>query len=229
MKVLEYMLSLMVVVLLIGSLYILIEINKKSSNFYELENSKINLAMVKHLRIKVDYSVTLAEHSTYLNPQEIQNIENILLKASSNEFYAIHIKSYFMFDDEKVILFDSKKYLKKPSIYRVSKNMLEKLKIYGLDDAQYNNLLLLKDKDFRNKEEFISTVIEHAKLTRDNWTQENIPLLGMNKFALALLETLDESATEMILKEEDITEILKSLNNAYKQYLGVSTRAKFDY
>ncbi len=223
------LLFLILVVLVVG-LFFLKSINQKSTNFYEYEKSKINLTNVKYIQERVDYIATLSQdeerelhrkYSTHLNEEEIEKIEKILDLSKTSDFYDIQINAYMLFDNEKVAQFQSKRFTKLPSHYKVTPYMVNKLQGYGLDDYQHQNLTKLQEQLFTNRAEFVNTVIDRTKLRRSDWLVTNITLLGVGQKESQFLKNIDGNATDVLLEESDIKEIVNALKNAHSTYAGI--------
>ncbi len=230
MKLLDIISKIAIVFAFVSLAFILntlIEIDKKSTTFYELEKSKINLKNVKKIVSKVDYIITYREdknsnifrkYSTLLNDKEIKNIEQFLNLAKQSEFYNIEVIAYMMFDNEKVKLYHSKNYLKVASKYRVSEHLLENLSLNGIDKLQYKNLQKLQDKVYDDKEEFLEIVTDYGKLNKVGWCQKNVPALGLGKNGIKFMSFVKKDSKELLLEEDDITEIKENLTKAYLEY-----------
>ena len=202
-------------------------INAKLINFYEYDNKKINLAQIKYINSRVDYIATLSQdksedmnrkYSTHFDMNEISKIEKILEISKKNDFYDIKIDAYIMFDNEKINLFQSKRYIKLPTNFKVNSHMLNTLKTYGIDDYQYQNLLKLQEQSFTNREDFVNTVIDRAKLKKNDWLITNIALLGVGQKESDFLKNIDSNATQMLLDKNEISTVIDSLKSSYDKY-----------
>ena len=223
------LLLLSILVVVVASLFYLKEINAKVSNFYEYENKKINLKQVKLIQPRIAYVMTLSQdkvedmhrvYSTSLNSEEISKIEKFLELSKQSKFYNIKIYAYMMFDNQKIDLFESKRYIKLPSKYVISQNMLDVLKSYGLDDLQYKNLLQNKSKEFKTRDEFVDFVIDRAKLNRSDWLVAKIISLGVGHKERTFMSKIDINQKELLLNGNE-EEIIDSLKSAYGKYLGI--------
>lgn len=233
MKIIEnvkVLLLLSILVALIFGLFCLKGINEKLLNFYEYENKKINLAGVKLIQPRVDYVVTLSKdksedmnrkYSTKFDLQEVAKLEEFLLLCQESDFYDIKISAYMLFDNEKINLFESKRYVKLPAHYKVNSHMLSTLQTYGIDEYQYQSLVKLTDQVFKSKEEFVNTIIDRAKLKRSDWLTTNIAMLGVGQKEGDFLKNIDSATTEFLITDDDIEEILGALKGAYDNYLGI--------
>ena len=219
-----------IVILLIVITSKLINMESEESQFYEYKNSKINLKQVKKIIPRLEYIITYKEddnidvfrkYTTPLNPKEIKNVENFLYLAQKSEFYNVEVISFMLFDDEKIPLYHSQRFLKSPANYSVNENMLSKLSSYGLDDMQYENLKQLKKKVYNDANVFFEDVISYAKIKRSEWSQENIPKLGLGLNAEKFLSTLSDGVEQRELTKKEILEIVKELKKSYKQYDGI--------
>lgn len=219
----------LILIALIAGLFCLKNINAKVTNFYEYENKKINLAQVKLIQPRIDYIVTLSQdkekdmhrvYSTSLNDEEISKIEKFLELSKHSDFYDIKIYAYMMLDNQKVDLFESKRYIKLPSKYVISQHMLDVLKTYGLDNLQYKNLFKYKSKKFIKKDEFVDFVIDRAKLKRSDWLVAKIISLGLGYKEKVFMSKIAIDETEHLLDDNE-EEIIDSLKSAYGKYLGI--------
>lgn len=223
------LLLLSILIALIAGLFCLKSINLKVTNFYEYENKKINLKQVKIIQPRIDYIVTLSQdkeedmhrvYSTTLNDEEISKVEKFLELSKQSKFYDIKIYAYMMFDNQKVDLFESKRYIKLPSKYTITQHMLDILRTYGLDDLQYNNLFKYKSKEFSKKDEFVDFVIDRAKLKRSDWLIAKIISLGVGYKEKVFMSKIAIDEKEHLLDGNE-EEIIDSLKNAYGKYLGI--------
>ena len=123
-----------------------------------------------------------------------------------------------MFDNEKINLFQSKRYIKLPTNFKVNSHMLNTLKTYGIDDYQYQNLLKLQEQSFTNREDFVNTVIDRAKLKKNDWLITNIALLGVGQKESDFLKNIDSNATQMLLDKNEISTVIDSLKSSYDKY-----------
>lgn len=233
MKLIEnvkLLLLLSILIALVVGLFCLNGISVKLSNFYEYENKKINLAGVEHIQPRIDYVATLSQdkseemhhkYSTQFTPQEIVKIEDILNLTKESDFYDIQINTYMMFDNEKINLFQSKRFVKLPAQYKVNPYMLSTLKTYGIDDYQYQNLLKLTEQVFNNKDEFVNTVIERGKLRKSDWLITNIAILGVGQKEGNFIKNIDNNTSQTLLSDDEIEDIVSSLKNSYENYLGI--------
>jgi len=219
-----------IVILLIVITSKLINMESEESQFYEYKNSKINLKQVKKIIPRLEYIITYKEddnidvfrkYTTPLNPKEIKNVESFLYLAQKSEFYNVEVISFMLFDDEKIPLYHSQRFLKSPANYSVNENMLSKLSSYGLDDMQYENLKQLKKKVYNDANVFFEDVISYAKIKRSEWSQENIPKLGLGLNAEKFLSTLSDGVEQRELTKKEILDIVKELKKSYKQYDGI--------
>jgi len=233
MNFLENLYKVIVLVLLLSisvTTYNLVNQEKHSSNFFEYQDTKINLLQVKKVHPRVSYYATLSSDSIYdinkiysttLNTKEIKNIEKFLKLSKSSEFYNIEIRAFMMFDDQEIELFKSKNYTKFAKTYSINPYLLETLKIYGLDDFQYKNLLKIKDKKYTSKEKFIEDVLSFARMKRSNWSEKNIPILGLGEKGAKFMHNISEDEVENLIDDSKISEILNELNNSQEKYLGI--------
>ncbi|MFA6195986.1 MAG: hypothetical protein WC656_05035 [Sulfurimonas sp.] len=225
-------------ILLLSSIFIttvlgllcLKSIDTKLVNFYEHDNKKINLAQIKYITSRVDYIATLSQdksedmnrkYSTHFDMNEISKIEEILELSKKSDFYDIKIDAYMMLDNEKINLFQSKRYVKLPTNFKVNPHMLSTLKTYGIDDYQYQNLLKLQDQSFTSREEFVNTVIDCAKLRKNDWLITNIALLGVGQKESDFLKNIDSNTTEIVLDKSEISTVINSLKSSYDKYTGI--------
>ena len=205
----------------------LLSIDNKSTNFYSYENVKINLKQVKSMNLRVDYIITYKEddtkdifhkYSTSLDENEIKNIHKFLEEASESEYYNIEMVSYMLFDQQKVELFHSTRYLKLPSNYSVNENLLARLESYGLDDFQYKNLLKLKGKVYTDRAKFYEDVISFAKLKDSQWAKDNIVSLGVDANTAKFLSYLKPEDSENLIIDKEIEKSISELTQAYESY-----------
>lgn len=233
MNILDNLYKVLVLVLLFSitiATYSLVGMNKKGGNFYTYKDTKINLLQVKKIHPRVSYYATLSSDSlpeinklfsTTLNDKEIQNIEKFLKLSQDSEFYNIEIQAFMMFDDQKIELYKSPTYTKYARKYSVNPYLLETLKIYGLDDFQYANLLKIKDKIYTSKEKFLEDVLTYARLKHSHWSEKNIPILGLGEKAAKFMHNVDTNEKENLLDVKGISEILHGLKEANEKYLGI--------
>lgn len=226
----KVLLLLSILATVILGLLCLKAIDTKLVNFYEHDNKKINLAQIKYINSRVDYIATLSQdksedmnrkYSTHFDINEISKIEKILEISKKSDFYDIKIDAYMMFDNEKINLFQSKRYVKLPTNFKVNPHMLSTLKTYGIDDYQYQNLLKLQDQSFTNREDFVNTVIDRAKLKKNDWLVTNIALLGVGQKESDFLKNIDSTTTETILDKSEISTVIDSLKSSYDKYSGI--------
>lgn len=219
--------TVLIMLLLAVVAYTLVQIDKKSTNFYEYQDKKINIKQVKQIVPRVDYIITFKEdknvdifhrYSTILTKHEIANIKKFLELAQKSAYYNVEIVAYMKFDKTNIELFHSKEYLKKPAQYSVDANMLAVLKSYGIDDFQYKNLEKLKEKIYKDSQVFFDEVMAYAKLKKNAWSEKNIPLLGLGDNGIKFMHNVDEEAEELTLNDENIETIVKSLEDAYAEY-----------
>jgi hypothetical protein len=97
--------------------------------------------------------------------------------------------------------------------------MLEVLKNYGIDNYQYNSLMAIKDQKYADKNKFIDDVVRYGKLKKSQWSEENIPNLGIGKEAMNFLS--QTGGEENLLKDEDVTAIIETLAKTYEEYIGI--------
>ncbi len=204
--------------------------SESKTNFYEYQNSKINLLQVKHITPRVSYYATLAEDntedinrkfSTILHKEEIRNIKEFLRLAKNSEFYNIEIVAYMMLDEIEVELYKSDRYFKYAGQYSVNDYLLETLDNYGIDEFQYKNLLALKGKIYTNRDKFVDDVVMYAKLKKGSWTDTNIPELGLGENGIKFMNGVSNEITENHLSDEDINNIISSLEKALNVYEGI--------
>lgn len=226
----KVLLLLSILATVILGLLCLKAIDTKLVNFYEHDNKKINLAQIKYINSRVDYIATLSQdksedmnrkYSTHFDINEISKIEKILEISKKSDFYDIKIDAYMMFDNEKINLFQSKRYVKLPTNFKVNPHMLSTLKTYGIDDYQYQNLLKLQDQSFTNREDFVNTVIDRAKLKKNDWLVTNIALLGVGQKESDFLKNIDSTTAETILDKSEISTVIDSLKSSYDKYSGI--------
>ncbi|MCX6053035.1 MAG: hypothetical protein NTZ60_11085 [Campylobacterales bacterium] len=226
----KVLLLLSILATVILGLLCLKAIDTKLVNFYEHDNKKINLAQIKYINSRVDYIATLSQdksedmnrkYSTHFDINEISKIEKILEISKKSDFYDIKIDAYMMFDNEKINLFQSKRYVKLPTNFKVNPHMLGTLKTYGIDDYQYQNLLKLQDQSFTNREDFVNTVIDRAKLKKNDWLVTNIALLGVGQKESDFLKNIDSTTAETILDKSEISTVIDSLKSSYDKYSGI--------
>ncbi len=201
--------------------------SESKTNFYEYQNSKINLLQVKHITPRVSYYATLAEDntedinrkfSTIFHKEEIHNIKEFLTLAKNSEFYNIEIVAYMMLDDTEVELYKSDRYFKYAGQYSVNDYLLETLDNYGIDKFQYKNLSALKGKIYTDRNKFVDDVVMYAKLKKGSWTDENIPKLGLGKNGIKFMNGVSNEIKENHLRDEDINNIISSLEKALSVY-----------
>ena len=216
----------MLVVLSVG----IFKLNYKGeskTNFYEYKNSKINLLHVKRITPRVSYYATLAEDkaedinrkfSTTFHKKEIQNIREFLTLAKNSEFYNIEIVAYMMLDDTEVELYKSDKFFKYAGQYSVNNYLLNTLDNYGIDEFQYKNLSVLKDKIYTDKNKFVDDVVMYAKIKKGSWADENIPKLGLGKNGIKFMNSVSQELKEKHLQDEDIDNIILNLEKAFNVY-----------
>ena len=216
----------MLVVLSVG-VFSLIDREESKTNFYEYENSKINLLQVKRIIPRVSYYATLAEDkaedinrkfSTIFHKKEIQNIQEFLTLAKNSEFYNIEIVAYMMLDDKEVELYKSDRFFKYAGQYSVNDYLLETLDNYGIDEFQYKNLSAIKGKIYTDKQKFVDDVVMYAKLKKGSWTEENIPKLGLGKNGIKFMNGVSQELKEKHLQEADINNIILDLEKALNVY-----------
>ena len=221
---------LLILVILIVGVTKLVNIEKHESKFYEYNNMKINLAQVKVIRARVDYIITYKEddnidifrkYSTSLNAQEIENIKGFLTLSQKSEFYNVEVETYMLFDKQKVALYHSPRFLKHATTYSVNENLLSKLSAYGLDSFQYKNLEKIKNVVYDDVNKFFDDVISYAKLKKSNWSQENIPKLGLGSNANKFMQNVDMSIPQKSMSDEDIKAIISKMQESYKVYAGI--------
>ena len=222
---------LLIIIFIAGfATYNLIDINKKSTKFYEYEKGKINLLQVSKINPRVEYYATLSQdenldinrkYSTTLNLDEISNIETFLATTKDSEFYNIEINTYMMFDNQRVNIYKSPRYVQLPSHYQVNDYMLSVLKVYGIDEFQYEGLMKLKEKIFEGREKFIDSVISVAKLNRSEWVLKNIPILGLGEKSAEFLTELDSDVKERFLSDSEIKIISEKLHGSYSSYMDI--------
>ncbi len=222
---------LLLIVVIVGfAAFHLNEINQKSTKFYEYEKGKINLLQISKIIPRVEYYATLSQdnkidintkYSTSLNRNEIINIETFLATAKESEFYNIEITTYIMFDDQRVNIYKSPRYIKLPSSYRVNDYMLDILKMYGVDEFQYSALAKLKDKIFEDRDKFLTTVVSVAKLNRSDWVINNVPILGLGEKAAKFSTEMETDIEENQLDSDTISSIMKELDNSYNVYVQI--------
>ena len=200
------------------------------SHFYDNGTEKINLLQVRSIQPRVDYTITLSDdplddmgksYSTVMNTDEIQKITGFIKKAKESRFYRIKIDAYMMFDDKRIGLYSSKEYIKKPDTYRVSRYMLDVLQGYGLDSYQLANLEKLKDESYTNKTAFLNKVLQYGELSKNSWTEENIPLLGLGNKGIEFMRNIDANQSESLIRESDIEEIKASLEASLNRYIEI--------
>jgi len=227
MEILSKVSIVLILVFVIAGVGELVQMNQKAITFYEYQDKKINLKLVKHIVPKVDYIITYKEdknvdifrkYSTTLNEQEIKNIQNFLELAQKSAFYHVEIIAYMKFDDTKIELFHSKQYLKKATEYSVNDSMLSILSSYGIDDFQYNNLAKIKDKIYEDSTAFYEDVVAYAKLKKDTWSEQNIPLLGLGDNGIKFMYNIDKEAEDLMLTQEEISLTSQALKDAYLEY-----------
>ncbi|MCX6075387.1 MAG: hypothetical protein NTW78_00700 [Campylobacterales bacterium] len=228
-KVKLLLLSSILIALIIG-LFRLSGIDEKLTNFYQYDNKKINLTAVKFIQPRVDYVATLSQdkdedfnrkYSTHFDLNEISKIEKFLKLSKQSDFYDIQINAYMMFDNEKINLFQSKRFVKLPSKYKVTPYLIGKLNGYGLDEHQHQNLTKLQEQVFSKKDEFVNTVIERAKLRKSDWLVTNIALMGVGQKESNFLKNIENDTPETLLEKNDIKEIISSLKAVHDNYLGI--------
>ena len=221
---------LLILVILIVGVTKLGNFEKHESKFYEYNNMKINLAQVKVIRARVDYIITYKEddnmnifrkYSTSLNAGEIDNIKGFLSLSQKSEFYNVEVETYMLFDKKKVVLYHSPHFLKHATTYSVNENLLSQLRAYGLDSFQYKNLEKIKDVVYNDVNKFFDDVISYAKLKKSNWSEKNIPKLGLGSNANKFMQNVDMSLPQKSLSDEDIKTIVLKMQESYKVYDGI--------
>jgi len=220
-KTIYYILLLVIlstITYMISNIYSLLE-NK--SNFYEYNNTKINLLQVKKISIRVVYSDSNKHYNAALSEEEIVNIEKFLLQTSKKKFYNIQLSISFNFDNQVIQLYQSPRYLKLPKTYTINPYMLETLQTYGLDAFQYKSLQKLQDKMYKDKKKFVDDVITFARLKRNEWSENHIPLLGLGQDAHKFMQNIQENQKEHTMKVEDINIIILELHKARNKYLRI--------
>ena len=222
--------TLIIAALMLFGVYTLMKIDKKATNFYEVDNKKINIKQVKEIVPKVDYIITYKEdknvdifrkYSTSLNPKEIQNIKQFLELAMASEFYNVEVASYMKFDKRTVELFHSEHYLKKVTNYSVNDELLSTLNSYGIDDFQYKNLEKLKNKVYEDRDTFLNEVTSYAKLRKDAWIERTITTIGLGDNGIKFMKNIDAKTQEQNLTQEGIEIIIDGLQDSYAQYVGI--------
>jgi len=202
-------------------------INKNTKKFYAYDKGKINLQQVKKIHPRVEYYATLSQdknldlykkYSTHFDIDEIDNINSFLATTHNSKFYNIEITAFLLFDNERVNIYRSKRYLKLPSNYTVSDYMLNILKMYGVDDYQYAQLEKLKGQLLASKKEFTAKIVSVAKLNNNDWVVKNVPILGLGEKAAKFLKEIDQEAQENLLSDDEIKTLIEDLKSAYSKY-----------
>ena len=233
MNLFEYstkgMFAVTLIALIVG-VFNLVEINEKSTKYYQYENGKINTFQVKTIRPRVEYFATLSQdeeikvnkkYSTSLNEGELENLRAILSAVKDSDYYRVEIVSFLAFDEEKANVYKSQRYLKNPSLYSVTKRMLDTLRTHGIDDYQYEKLSKMQGESFSDKKEFVDKVIAVGKLKRNDWVERNVPTLGLSAKAARFVNSLDIERRDNLLEDDDVEKIMDELNGVYDAYLGI--------
>ncbi|QSZ42881.1 hypothetical protein GJV85_12435 [Sulfurimonas aquatica] len=233
MRILDSLVKVTIVSILIVLIFIAYEvniINEKSSNFYEYQNSKINIKQVKNILPRVEYVITIEQdeekdmfrkYSTTLNEEEIEKIKKFLQLAKKSEFYTVQIFTYMIFDKRRVELYHSDNYLKKASSYTLSENLLKHLVEHGIDEFQYKNLTKIKGVVYTQREKFLADVASYGKLRRDQWFENNIAMMAVKDNAARFMSQINLQHKEKLLNDEEIEKIVKMIEESYEEYKGI--------
>jgi len=227
MKQIDLLAKVSSVIVAIVVIALFFKLENQRGNFYQYDDRKINLLQIKEIRGGIDYIIThkgdeyielFQKHRLSLDEKNIHKVVSRLKEVYKSEYYSAELVAYMIFDDEKIELFHSKRYLKKVENYSVNEYLLKVLKSHGIDEYQYRNIETLKGKVFNDREKFLEEVTTVGKLKKDGWCEKNIPVLGLNENGIRFMNSIDIEDKERLLTEKEIEKIEDALFEALDKY-----------
>ncbi len=200
------------------------------STWYDYGNGKINLDKVSVIRPVMEYQFTDSAdapenvNKKYSEPEVATNVDRLLLLLTKEnigkaDFYRIKFKTYIMFDTFQLGTFESKEYIKKPSVFQVNDFLLDELKNQGAAPTIITGLAAIKGKTYPNLAEFKAALAATGVLNMENsWVSTTLPLYGLGEAGARFYEETREIKNENLLDDTGLKELRDGLTASLKNY-----------
>ena len=200
------------------------------STWYDYGNGKINLDKVSVIRPVMEYQLTEATdtpenvNKTYSEPNVENNVNrlfSLLTKENiaKQDFYRVKFKTYIMFDTFQLGTFESKEYIKKPSVFQVNDYFLNVLKNQNAEPSLLTALAPLKGKTYPNLAAFKAALASTGALNMDNfWVSTTLPLYGLGEAGARFYEETKEIKNNNLLDDTGLKELRDGLAASLKYY-----------
>jgi hypothetical protein len=206
------------------------------SIWYDFGNGKINLDKVSVIRPVMEYQFTDSADApenvdkTYSEPDVETNVNRLLTlltkeNIGKQDFYRVKFKTYIMFDAFQLGTFESKEYIKKPSVYQVNDFMLAELKNRGASEPILVAVAALKGKQYPSVEAFKTALVSTGQLNMDiGWVSTTLPIHGLGEAGAKFYEETKEIKKENLLDEAGLKELRDGLTASLKSYSEVPVK-----
>jgi hypothetical protein len=206
------------------------------SIWYDYGNGKINLDKVSVIRPVMEYKFTDSAdtpenvNKTYSEPNVENNVNRLsTLLTQENigkqDFYRVKFKTYIMFDTFQLGTFESKEYIKKPSVYQVNDFMLEQLKNQGAEPQILAAVSALKGKTYPSMAAFKTALASTGQLNMGNeWASTTLLIYGLGEAGAKFYEETKEIKKENLLDEAGLKELREGLTASLKSYSDIPVK-----
>lgn len=200
------------------------------STWYDYGNGKINLDKVSVIRPVMEYQLTDDADSPenvnkkYSEPDVENNVNRLLTlltkeNIGKQDFYRIKFKTYIMFDTFQLGTFESKEYIKRPSVFQVNDFMLEQLKNQGAGAPILAAVAALKGKQYQGMEAFKTALASTGQLNMENgWVSTTLPVYGLDEAGVRFYEETKDIKKDNLLDEAGLKELRDGLTASLKHY-----------
>ena len=210
----------------------------RTNDWYDYGNGRINLSQVHHIKPSIDSTLTFSdtslenvgtEHSDAITQQSISAINGYLTKdyIARQNFYKVKIDSYIMFDGFKLVLFESKTYFKKPSVYSINDFLISEFSKAGLNSENVAKLTQQKGKLFNDRKSFEAALSALGVNTESDWMKNKGIYLGFGENGIKFLQQNGIDKNDVPLDDSALAELSKELDYSLTSYAEIPTKGKF--
>jgi hypothetical protein len=160
----------------------------------------------------------------YSEPEVATNVDRLLSlltkeNIAKQDFYRVKFKTYIMFDTFQLGTFESKEYIKKPSVFQVNDYFLNVLKNQNAEPSLLTALAPLKGKTYPNLAAFKAALASTGALNMDNfWVSTTLPLYGLGEAGARFYEETKEIKNNNLLDDTGLKELRDGLAASLKYY-----------